>query len=210
MGNRAVITTEKNWERGGIGIYMHWNGGRDSVQAFCDYCRLKQFRSPEDSYGMARMIQVISNFFGGGLSIGVDMLWRLDCYNYDNGVYILDEDWNIVGRKWDNGDEQNSYNHFEMLAKIDQSQPKDDQLGENFFKTKEVTVSNLKLGDEVYLIDYCGKVMIGRVIGFGADELVNGQHVLGVPYTNIYGHREKNIDNYLRSDKYRIRRGNDE
>lgn len=30
MGNRAVITTEEKQ----IGVYLHWNGGRDSVQAF--------------------------------------------------------------------------------------------------------------------------------------------------------------------------------
>ena len=30
MGNRAVITTEKK----DLGIYLHWNGGRDSVEAF--------------------------------------------------------------------------------------------------------------------------------------------------------------------------------
>ena len=30
MGNRAVITDiEKK-----VGIYLHWNGGRDSVEAF--------------------------------------------------------------------------------------------------------------------------------------------------------------------------------
>lgn len=26
MGNRAVITTEENFENNGIGIYLHWNG----------------------------------------------------------------------------------------------------------------------------------------------------------------------------------------
>ena len=39
MGNRAVITTENKK----IGIYLHWNGGRDSVEAFLKYCELKNY-----------------------------------------------------------------------------------------------------------------------------------------------------------------------
>ena len=34
MGNRAIITTQKDFDNNGIGVYLHWNGGRDSVQAF--------------------------------------------------------------------------------------------------------------------------------------------------------------------------------
>ncbi len=40
MGNRAVITTEDKQ----MGVYLHWNGGRDSVEAFLDYCDLQGFR----------------------------------------------------------------------------------------------------------------------------------------------------------------------
>ena len=47
MGNRAVITTKENFENNGIGIYLHWNGGRDSVEGFLEYCRRKGYRSPE-------------------------------------------------------------------------------------------------------------------------------------------------------------------
>ena len=32
MGNRAVITTRKDLKD--IGVYLHWNGGRDSVEGF--------------------------------------------------------------------------------------------------------------------------------------------------------------------------------
>ncbi len=62
MGNRAVITTPDKK----MGIYLHWNGGRDSVEAFLHYCELHGFRSPDrDPYGWARLCQVIGNFFGG-------------------------------------------------------------------------------------------------------------------------------------------------
>ena len=40
MGNRAIITTKKDFDNNGIGVYLHWNGGRDSVQAFLTYCKL--------------------------------------------------------------------------------------------------------------------------------------------------------------------------
>lgn len=51
MGNRAVITDKKNWEQGGVGIYLHWSGGRDSVEAFLEYCKLRGFRAGD--YGKA-------------------------------------------------------------------------------------------------------------------------------------------------------------
>ena len=67
MGNRAVITTVDGWKNNGIGIYLHWNGGKDSIEAFLKYCKLRGFRNGD--YGMARLTQVIANFFGGELSI---------------------------------------------------------------------------------------------------------------------------------------------
>ncbi len=61
MGNRAVIATKQK----DVGIYVHWNGGRDSIEAFLLYCRIQCFRPPnEDIYGWARLCQVIANFFG--------------------------------------------------------------------------------------------------------------------------------------------------
>lgn len=124
MGNRAVITTKANFENNGIGIYLHWNGGRDSVTAFLKYCELKGFRAPDDdNYGWARLAQVIANFFGGdGLSIGVDTVDRLDCDNGDNGVYFI-KGWEIVGREYFNGNEQNCYPLNDMLADINNAQP---------------------------------------------------------------------------------------
>ncbi len=35
MGNRAVITASKSKDSG-LGIYLHWNGGIESVVAFLD------------------------------------------------------------------------------------------------------------------------------------------------------------------------------
>ena len=140
MGNRAVITTKENFENNGVGIYLHWNGGYDSVSAFLKYCELKGYRTPDtDCYGWARLCQVIGNFFGGSTSIGIDVVNKLDCNNYDNGVYII-EGWKIVDRKYNRYAEQMNYDMKDMLMEIDKAQPKEEQLGENL--TSQDTTEN--------------------------------------------------------------------
>lgn len=124
MGNRAVITTPQKR----VGIYLHWNGGRDSVEAFLTYCKLKGYRSPDvDNYGWARLCQVIGNFLGGTLSLGIDDYNVLDRDNYDNGVYII-EDWKIVGREFKRNCEQTGYDLKEFLYAINECQPEKEQL----------------------------------------------------------------------------------
>lgn len=126
MGNRAVITTKDKK----IGVYLHWNGGRDSVEAFLKYCELKGYRAPEtDCYGWARLCQVIGNFFGGDLSIGIDQYNRLDTDNGDNGVYVI-EDWKIVDRLFISWPEQHEYDLVAMLKEINQAQPESERLPE--------------------------------------------------------------------------------
>ena len=94
MGNRAVI------KFGGTsqGIYLHWNGGVESVQAFLDCAKRYKLRS--GSYGAARLCQIIGNFFGGSLSLGVDDIHHLDCDNGDNGMFIINDDWTIRSREY--------------------------------------------------------------------------------------------------------------
>lgn len=134
MGNRAVITTRENFNNDGVGVYLHWNGGRDSVQAFLTYCKMKGYREPtSDNYGLARLCQVIGNFFGGELSIGIDTCSHLDYDNYDNGTYIIDG-WDIIDREYFNGNEQYNYDLYEMLCDIDNAQPTREQLGANKIK----------------------------------------------------------------------------
>ena len=131
MGNRGVITTEDKR----IGVYLHWNGGRDSVEAFLTYCDIKGYRPPEcDCYGWARLCQVIGNYFGGILSVGIDLYERLDKENGDNGVYII-KNWGIVGREFFEGHEQDEYKIKDMLNDIDKCQPTSEQLGEEKIKT---------------------------------------------------------------------------
>lgn len=207
MGNRAVITTRENFENNGIGIYLHWNGGRDSVEAFLKYCELKGYRTPNtDNYGWARLCQVIGNFFGGSTSVGIDVVNNLDCDNFDNGVYII-KGWEIVGREHFNGAEQMNYKLEDMLMDIDESMPKDEQLGE-YLKAKEIPTSEVKIGDNVLLMDYNGKVEKHKVMGFGTKDWVNGFNANGVPYVDLYGDGEKgydwNCNNYIHTKTVRI------
>lgn len=131
MGNRAVITTSTALsvkDSADIGVYLHWNGGRDSVEGFLTYCKIKGYRAPEyDNYGWARLCQVIGNFFGGDTSVGIDKCCNLDCNNYDNGTYII-KGWEIVGRAYFDGHEQQSYDLLDMVRAINEAQPAKEQL----------------------------------------------------------------------------------
>lgn len=206
MGNRAVITTRENWMHYGVGVYLHWNGGRDSVEAFLKYCELKGYRSPDqDCYGWARLCQVVGNFFGGSTSVGIDGLWHLDRDNGDNGVYII-EGWKIVGRYNFNGEEQDNYKMDEMLLSIDEHMPYEEQISD-YLEGKEVMVDELAVGDKIVWMDWNGKVNINTIVGIGEkDKVVNGHDVEGVPYMDYYsnGDASNNCNNYLLNINFRL------
>lgn len=105
MGNRAVITASGSHTEG-VGIYVHWNGGIESVVAFLDVAKARGFRCPssDESYGMARLCGLIHEFFGvdQDTSLGIGTLSQLDCDNYDNGVYVIGKDWALADR-WGKG-----------------------------------------------------------------------------------------------------------
>lgn len=211
MGNRAVITASKAFsvkDSSDLGVYVHWNGGRDSVEAFLEYCKLQGFRSPEtDSYGYARLVQIIANYFGaGGLSVGIGQCCNLDCDNWDNGVYII-ENWEIVGREYFEGCEQNTYDRTEMLLDIDECQPQKMQLGKKFITAPRIPTEQLVVGDRVFVGQYDGRYEVCEIVGIGEDTFVNGHNVCGVPFVDIYqmgGDYSRNINNYLLKKEYRV------
>ena len=95
---------------------------------------MKGYRRPEqDNYGWARLCQVIGNYFGGELSIGIDKYECLDTNNWDNGVYII-EDWEIVDREFNHGSEQQEYDLYDMLIEINKAQPESERLKEDVIK----------------------------------------------------------------------------
>jgi hypothetical protein len=99
MGNRAVLTFEAMPD---VGIYVHWNGDPESVLAFIDATKDHGSRPPgnDPTYALARLVQTITLFFDGGLSVGIGPTNRLDCDNYDNGQYWIDNDWGISRRSY--------------------------------------------------------------------------------------------------------------
>ena len=202
MGNRAVITTKEKH----LGIYLHWNGGRDSVEVFLKYCKIKGYRPPsQDCYGWARLAQVVGNFFGGTDSIGIDTIDRLDTKG-NNGTYII-EGWEIVGREYFNGWEQDSHTLQEMLIAINKAQPKEEQIPQEYFTGTETPTKELVEGDKVLVQDFKGKFEVFEVVDFGKPlkPVVNGHRVNGVPYVNRYlndGVYDENINNYLTKDSY--------
>ena len=211
MGNRAIIKPVGK----DIGVYLHWNGGRDSVEAFLKYCKLRGFRdfggAHADGYGIARFMQVVGNFFGGGLSIGLETNVKMDekyAEMIDNGIYEVDG-WKIVARCPKGIREQHEYKMQEMLEVIDAAQPREDRFGKHYLRAKEVPTENLRIGDTVYLYNENAyqepKCKGWKVVGIGQKgKWVNGRDVGGVPYVNRYPTLgENNINNYLTDKKYR-------
>ena len=126
MGNRAVIVwTDKqgNYTDNSTGIYLHWNGGRDSIEAFLAYCEMHGYESPtEDPVGFKRFAKVVSGFFGSSsTTIETAPISQLDTDNYDNGMYICNG-WDIIGRKYLRGEEQLRHGFRDMLYAINSGQ----------------------------------------------------------------------------------------
>jgi len=118
MGNRAVITIGQTFNPAAVGIYLHWNGGRASIEGFLKAARLLEYRSPaaDPSYSFARLVAVITAFFPDGLSVGVGTCAQLDCDNGDNGTYLIGDDWQIVGRKYHDGPEETNPEKADAIA----------------------------------------------------------------------------------------------
>lgn len=116
MGNRAVIAFASGEYRPSdkfaaalanfhldlnpqwIGIYLHWNGGIESVQAFLDAAKKLGMDNANNDYLPARMCQIIGNFLGSTYSLGIGVLSSLDCDNGDNGTFVVSPDLKIVKR----------------------------------------------------------------------------------------------------------------
>lgn len=166
MGNRCGIVMRGQK----VGIYLHWNGSYDSINAFTSYMKLHEFRG--GSYGMARLAQVIGNFFGGTCSIGLcssKELARPD--GLDNGVWLLDEGFNILKNinPYIKCRPEGIYDLLDAMVIIDKAQPASYQLGEEFIRAPEVMADTLKVGDKVAILGYDLDVKIATVKGFKDD-----------------------------------------
>lgn len=195
MGNRAIVKPEGK----DIGVYLHWNGGIDSVTGFLKYCELRGFRSfSGDSYGIARFCQVVGNFFGGDLFIGIETDVKeseVEDYWLDNGIYVV-KGWEII-RHIGGSEGRKRYDLNKLLRRIDSRQPLGEQLGD-FLDGVETDISDIKIGDIVFVQSIRGNYEKHEVVGIGEDRIVNGQNVKGIPYVDKWGSGPNNPNNYLR------------
>lgn len=215
MGNRAMIKG-KGMK---TGLYVHWNGGYESVYPITQYCKLKGYRSPaNDSYGLARLAQVYGNFFGGCYSVGIEsnlptvMTDEIGGEYEDNGVYEIDSNWDLIhyNGKYNVDPVISHEDLIDFMIYVNNQMPEHDRLEDAYIRAEVVPVDSLNIGDVIYT-DGENPVMV-TVKGYGSDEYVNGTDVSGKPYVSLYGKDgdyTKNINNYLRNKTVRKVREND-
>ena len=208
MGNRAMITTAG----ANLGVYLHWNGGRDSVEAFLRWAELANLPPLRaDGRGFTSFVTVLCNFVGNdGRTVALEMI-RPGMLTHDapedNGTYAV-EGWQIVARHGAPTFEQHYHDLDEMLVAIDTAQPKKDQLGE-YLRAKEVPTKSLSVGDQVWQLESWNKgerCKVYTVLGHGEDRTLNGYKVLGMPYLNMFENQDNanNINSYVRTETVRI------
>jgi hypothetical protein len=102
MGNRAVIAFEDDTGVQSFGVYLHWNGGPESVWAFLDVLTTRmRSRGDDVAYASARLVEIVGRYFGGNTSVGLlgfgdsdaDKLGARDDVEHldlgDNGIYVV-------------------------------------------------------------------------------------------------------------------------
>lgn len=101
MGNRATIVFTDGKGEFSPAVYLHWNGGPESVYAFLAELTRRGVR-PDCQYDVARFIQLVGEFFDqdaiGGYSLGVSNgpkndsiaeLDRIQTDHGDNGLFLV-------------------------------------------------------------------------------------------------------------------------
>jgi hypothetical protein len=107
MGNRAnVVFVAGQGKNQTISpaVYLHWNGGPESVYAFLDELDVRGVRA-DGEYEAARFVQIVGEFFdedyhstlslgilGGPKAITATALDKLPTDSGDNGFYIVRRD----------------------------------------------------------------------------------------------------------------------
>lgn len=94
MGNRAIVEFDE------LSIYLHWNGGPESIALFmgamreaCDSELLTKY----PNCAAVRLCQLTGNFFQGSLCVGLLLTDKLDGGSYlDNGIYVVGDGGYIV------------------------------------------------------------------------------------------------------------------
>jgi len=103
MGNRAVITFDT--ADNAPAIYLHWNGGRASVQGFIDAARALGLRHAPTAAAQTEALDQLAellarHYFRCNVGMTVYRLHYAgtDRDNGDNGTYLLGHDLSIIER----------------------------------------------------------------------------------------------------------------
>lgn len=107
MGNRAVVTMSVASDA--PCIYLHWNGGKASVQGFLKAAKAMKLDTTEPRKFFDEFAKIIAKYFFGcnvGMHIYRETYGRADTDNWDNGVFIIDQDLKIVGREFKRNTEE--------------------------------------------------------------------------------------------------------
>ena len=108
MGNRAyVIFHEPKSGRLSPAVYLHWNGGPESVYAFLAEHDRRKCRIGDVEYGAARFAHIVCDFFdqdeAGSTSVGISNPPKsadpVDLQEFaesasDNGIYLVSQNGN--------------------------------------------------------------------------------------------------------------------
>jgi len=119
MGNRAVITNSTTDDA--PSIYVHWNGGMDSIQGFMGAAIALHITGSETERMDALGHILAKHFFGtesNGLNVYRENFGDTDQDNCDNGVYIINDDWEIIGRKFNRNGEQQHWSPADITTQI--------------------------------------------------------------------------------------------
>ena len=129
MGNRAVITfsTANN----APAIYLHWNGGRASVEGFLSAARQLGLRhaptAQAQTEALDQLAEMLARFYFR-CNVGMTV-YRLhyagsDRDNGDNGTYVLGQDLTILARLHHNrGEEINREKTAAIIEQITAAAP---------------------------------------------------------------------------------------
>ena len=123
MGNRAVITFSTYTNA--PAIYLHWNGGRASVEGFLSAARqlgLRHARTPQaQTDALDQLAEMLARYYFR-CDVGMNV-YRLhyagsDRDNGDNGTYVIGRDLTIIERLFKPRAEE--INHVKTAAIIEQ------------------------------------------------------------------------------------------
>lgn len=112
MGNRCVILNKDKTK----GIYQHWDGGRDSIEPLLQIAKeeYEQDRGEFSYEPFNAVLEVSKKVFNGDV-LDLKLLSKFKSFSVgDNGIYIVDNKFKIVGREDFNGEEQNRHNPKRM------------------------------------------------------------------------------------------------